>query len=108
MDDRGYAVIRGLLASEQCDEFIKNYDRPDLYRKTITMERYRFGLGEYKYFNYPLPDLIQTAREEIYPQLAPIANNWMSELRIEKRFPDTFKELQTLCHANNQTKPTPL
>lgn len=108
MDDKGYASIPGLLSGEQCDEFIENYDCQNLYRKTITMERYRFGFGEYKYFTYPLPDLIQTVREEIYPQLAPIANNWMKQLKIEQRFPDTFMQLQALCHANNQTKPTPL
>ena len=108
MDEKGYALIPGLLPSEDCDKFIENYDEPDFYRKTITMERYRFGLGEYKYFDYPLPDLIQTVREEIYPRLAPIANNWMNQLRIEKHFPETFEELQTLCHRNNQTKPTPL
>ncbi len=108
MDDKGYAVISHLMFAEQCDEFIENYHQPDLYRKTITMERYRFGLGEYKYFTYPLPDLIQTVREEIYPFLAPVANNWMNQLRIETRFPGTFQELKALCHKNNQTNPTPL
>lgn len=72
------------------------------------MERYRFGLGEYKYFNYPLPDLIQTIRKTIYPSLAPIANYWMKVLNIDTKFPDTFQELQARCHANNQLKPTVL
>ena len=108
MNDKGYAVIPHLLSSEQCDDFIENYHQPALYRKSITMERYRFGLGEYKYFTYPLPDLIQTVREEIYPFLVPVANNWMNQLRIETRFPDTFEELQALCQKNNQIKPTPL
>jgi uncharacterized protein len=72
------------------------------------MERYRFGLGEYKYFNYPLPELIQTIRENIYPKLAPIANNRMKLLHIDKIFPDTFAELKTPCHNNNQVKPTVL
>ncbi|WP_211217498.1 2OG-Fe(II) oxygenase [Segetibacter koreensis] len=72
------------------------------------MERYRFGLGEYKYFDYPLPGLIQTIKEEIYPKLAPIANKWMNVLHIEKEFPCKFEELQRLCHNNNQTKPTVL
>jgi hypothetical protein len=72
------------------------------------MERYRFGLGEYKYFNYPLPTIIQTLRETIYPKLSPIANLWMKVLNIDKLFPETFEELQSLCHQNNQRKPTPL
>ncbi len=108
MDEKGYVLIAELLPPADCDKFIENYDKPDFYRKTITMERYRFGLGEYKYFTYPLPDLIQTIREEIYPRLAPIANNWMNRLKIEKHFPETFEELQTLCREHNQTKPTPL
>lgn len=72
------------------------------------MERYRFGLGEYKYFDYPLPKIIQTLRETIYPKLSPIANLWMKVLNIDKIFPEIFEELQSLCHQNNQLKPTPL
>jgi hypothetical protein len=72
------------------------------------MERYRFGLGEYKYFNYLLPGLIQTIRENVYPHLAPIPNSWMKVLNIDRQFPNTFHELQTLCHTNNHTKPTAL
>jgi len=108
MHNKGFAIVPSLLTTEQCEEFKKNYDNPNAYRKTVVMERYRFGLGEYKYFNYPLPDLIQTIRETIYPKLASIANAWMQVLNIETKFPDTFNGLQTLCHANNQTKPTVL
>ena len=84
------------------------YDNPDSYRKTVIMERYRFGLGEYKYFSYPLPHLIQTIREETYPKLAPVANTWINVFHIEKNFPNKFDELKKLCHDNNQTKPTVL
>jgi hypothetical protein len=72
------------------------------------MERYRFGLGEYKYFDYPLPRLIQTIREMVYPRLVPIANTWMKQLIIDKQFPGTLPEMQTLCQQNNQLKPTVL
>jgi hypothetical protein len=108
MHQNGYAIIPELLSSEQCDELKTGYNAPAAYRKTVVMERYRFGLGEYKYFNYPLPDIIQTIRESVYPKLAPIANAWMKVLNIETRFPDRFEELQALCHDNNQVKPTPL
>ncbi len=108
MNEKGYAVIPKLITERQCDELIKNYDNPSGYRKTVVMERYRFGLGEYKYFNYPLPDLIQNIRESLYPKLAPIANLWMKVLNISSRFPSDFNELQALCHANNQLKPTVL
>lgn len=108
MHATGYALVPGLLTREDCDQLIAGYDEPQFYRKTITMERYRFGLGEYKYFAYPLPEILQTIREAVYPKLAPVANQWMSGLGRAERFPNTFAELQTLCHQNGQTKPTAL
>ncbi|MEJ7588390.1 MAG: 2OG-Fe(II) oxygenase [Ferruginibacter sp.] len=108
MNKKGYALVPGVLTPLQCAEQISQYDEPGLYRKTIVMERYRFGLGEYRYFNYPLPALIQTLREKVYPQLSPIANSWMKMLNTDKQFPATFAELQSLCHENDQTKPTVL
>ena len=108
MNEKGYYIIPGLLPAAQCDELIQNYNNADLYRKTIVMERYRFGSGEYKYFSYPLPALIQHIREEIYPQLATIANGWMSQLNPDRQFPIAFSDLQMQCHANNQTQPTVL
>ncbi len=108
MNDRGYAVLPELVSKEECLALINNYNTDALYRKTITMERYRFGLGEYKYFAYPLPELIQQIREEIYPLLSPIANKWMEVLRKVERFPASLKELHQLCHSKGQKKPTPL
>lgn len=108
MNEKGYALTPKILSNEDCKQFIDDYNEAKFYRKTVTMERYRFGLGEYKYFSYPLPGLIKTIRENVYPHLASIANGWMQMLNIDKRFPDTFEELQALCHINNQTKPTVL
>lgn len=108
MNDNGYALIPKFLSDEQCQTLINQYDHPDGYRKTVVMERYRFGCGEYKYFDYPLPAIIQSVRENLYPKLAPIANLWMRVLKIAKRFPDSFQELQANCHAEGQLKPTPL
>ena len=108
MHEKGYALVQNVLPPEYCDEFIAGYDKPGIYRKTVVMARHRFGLGEYKYFDYPLPELIQTAREMIYPILAPVANAWMERLRIERRFPKTFDELRSLCRKAGQTRPTPL
>src|ERR671930_2380868 len=106
MNEKGYALVSRFLPSQSCDALISNYNSSNLYRKMITMERHRFGLGEYKYFRYSLPDLIQTIRIGIYPKLAPIANAWMNMLNMERRFPDTLDNLQKLCHDHNQTKPT--
>ncbi len=108
MNEKGYAVIPKILSDQQCSELIRDYNNENLYRKTVLMERHRFGLGEYKYYNYPLPETIQILRETLYPKLSPIANLWMKVLNIDKTFPGTFKELQSLCHQNNQLKPTPL
>lgn len=108
MHKKGYAILPKLILDEECNSLINLYDQPLGYRKTVVMERYRFGLGEYKYFDYPLPPTIQTLREHLYPELAPIANLWMKVLKIDKLFPNTLKELQQQCHQQNQRKPTPL
>ena len=108
LNEKGYVIIPKLISDKQCEELINNFTLESLYRKTVVMERFRFGLGAYKYFNYPLPKIIQVIRETTYPKLAPIANLWMKVLKINRLFPATFKELQTLCHENNQLQPTPL
>jgi uncharacterized protein len=108
MNDTGYALIPSILTAEQCDDLVNGYNNPDLYRKTITMERYRFGLGEYKYFRYPLPELIQTIRILIYPPLSDIANDWMKALHIDNNFPRSLDELLALCKTRRQVLPTVL
>jgi len=107
MDAKGYSTVSGVLPDSVCDEFIANYSRSN-YRKTVVMERHRFGIGEYKYFDDPLPAFVQKAREEIYPKLAPIANEWSLRLGTNDRFPPSFKELHERCGGAGQTKPTPL
>ncbi len=79
-----------------------------LYRGTINMQRYRFGKGEYKYFSYPLPDLLQKIRESLYPPLALLANDWMKRLAINTVFPPQHTELIKQCHTKGQRRPTPL
>lgn len=108
MHEKGFSIIPKLLTDDQCTELINEYKNPNIYRKTVVMERYRFGLGEYKYFNYPLPNLVQTIRESVYPKLAPIANAWMKVLNIDTVFPDTHQQLLEQCNANNQKKATVL
>ncbi len=108
MHNNGYAIVNNILSNIQCESLIENYDEPTAYRKTVIMERYRFGRGEYKYFDYPLPDIVKTIREQIYPYLSPIANLWMTVLKIDKTFPNSLQALLSLCHKNNQLKPTPL
>lgn len=108
MHQKGYAVLPGLLTEEQCEALKADYDNPKLYRKTVVMARHRFGLGEYKYFGYPLPDLIQTIRAGIYPYLAPIANAWVYALKIGVQFPLEHADLLRQCHESGQQKATVL
>lgn len=104
----GYAILPNLLSNEQCENLKSAYNSPSLYRKTVIMARHRFGLGEYKYFNYPLPEIIQTIRTNIYQHLAPIANTWFRALNIDTQFPPNHDELLKQCHSNNQQKATVL
>ncbi|RXM51014.1 MULTISPECIES: 2OG-Fe(II) oxygenase [unclassified Chryseobacterium] len=108
MHHNGYAVLPNLLSNEECDSLVSGYDQPERYRKTVVMARHRFGLGEYKYFNYPLPELLQTLRTRIYPYLAPIANTWFKALNIDLSFPLEHQSFLEQCHSNNQLKATVL
>jgi len=108
MHERGYAIVPAVLTKNECDELVALYNADNTYRKTIRMERYRFGLGEYKYFQYPLPGLINDIRQTVYPYIAPIANRWMEVLNIGTRFPATHEALKKFCHEHNQAKPTVL
>ncbi len=108
LNDKGYAIIPQFLDNNQCNSLAALYDNPSLYRKTVVMERHRFGLGEYKYFSYPLPETIASIRENIYPYLSAIANTWMKALNINNSFPSRIEALHKQCTDNNQTKPTVL
>lgn len=108
MHCKGYGLLPGLLTTAECGELQSLYDSHNGFRKTVVMERYRYGLGEYKYFNYPLPGLIEAMRVNLYPHLAPIANSWMQALRTDTQYPALFSEFQKKCHGNNQIKPTAL
>ncbi|WET50508.1 2OG-Fe(II) oxygenase [Chryseobacterium indologenes] len=108
MHNNGYAVLANLLSNDECNNLSSGYDQPELYRKTVVMARHRFGLGEYKYFNYPLPELLQTLRTHIYTHLAPIANTWFKALNIEVSFPLEHQTFLQQCHSKNQYKATAL
>lgn len=108
LNEKGYAVIPQFFTPDQCDAVANLYNVPSLYRKTVVMERHRFGQGEYKYFAYPLPDIIASVRESIYPFLSSVANTWMKALKIDTVFPKELGTLHEQCRTNNQTKPTAL
>ncbi|HEY4655317.1 MAG TPA: 2OG-Fe(II) oxygenase [Cyclobacteriaceae bacterium] len=108
LHDKGFVTVSNLLVNDECDALIRDYDADETYRKTINMERYRFGSGEYKYFRYPLPQIISVLRDNVYTKIAPVANQWMEELNLDRRFPLAHKEMIRLCHEHGQEKPTAL
>ena len=96
-----------MLSERECEELIALYPKQDLFRSRIDMARFRFGRGEYQYFRYPLPPLIDNLRHELYSKLAPIANSWARLLNTDD-FPPTLAELTATCHQHGQPRPTPL
>src|SRR4051812_5305219 len=93
LNARGFVVVPSLLSVQECDYFISQYDSEVIYRNTINMQRYRFGKGEYKYFGYPLPGPLESVRTTLYPNLVPVANDWMRALSLEISFPVEHSEL---------------
>jgi hypothetical protein len=108
LNEKGYATVPGVLSPEECYHLSGLYTDDALYRSTIDMQRYRFGKGEYKYFNYPLPPAIQALREVLYPPLASVANQWMDHLSIANHFPLTHEQFLEECKAKGQHRCTPL
>lgn len=108
LHDKGYALLPQVLNAAECAQLIRQYQAAPLYRKTIVMERYRFGLGEYKYFRYPLPPLLQDIRQSVYPHLVPVANTWMKVLNEARQYPPTHAGLQELCRQQGQVEPAVL
>jgi uncharacterized protein len=108
LDAQGNAVIERLLSPDECRAIAKLYLRDDLFRSRIVMARHGFGRGEYKYFSYPLPDLIEDLRTAVYPYLVPIANRWNEAMGRDVRFPEKHAEFIGGCHRAGQVRPTPL
>jgi hypothetical protein len=108
LDAFGSSVIPRLLTKPECDALASLYPRDDIYRTRIVMGRHGFGKGEYKYFDYPLPDVLGGLRTGIYPHLVPLANRWNEALRIDVRFPERHVDFIETCHVAGQTRPTPL
>jgi hypothetical protein len=106
--DDGFAELPQVLTRRECEDLRALYTQADLFRSHIDMTRYRFGKGEYQYFRYPLPPLVEELRRELYPRLVKTANLWAERLGMEDRFPATFKGLLRVCEDKGQSRPTPL
>jgi hypothetical protein len=109
LDERGFALLPSVLAKKVCQEIAVYYADDHRFRSRIEMSRYSFGQGEYKYFNYPLPGIVQELRSSIYPHLAALANQWADRLGSKlPRYPETLADFIEQCHRAGQKRPTPL
>src|SRR5277367_5414646 len=108
LDAQGCAVLKSLLAPEECRALAALYGDDVHFRSRIVMGRHGFGRGEYKYFSYPLPDLIAQLRPALYARLQNIANRWNEAMGIDIRYPPSHAAFLKRCHAAGQNRPTPL
>jgi hypothetical protein len=108
LDTDGFARTGPLLTACECEALVAGYDDDARFRSRVVMARHGFGQGEYKYFGYPLPDLVRTLRHDVYPRLAPLANRWAEAMGREDRYPGALDGFTRRCHESGQTKPTPL
>jgi len=108
LDAQGCTVLENLISPGECDELAAAYVNDALFRSRVVMAKHGFGRGEYKYFSYPLPDLIAGLRTALYPHLAAIANRWNEAMGVDVRYPAELRKFIKRCHAAGQRRPTPL
>jgi hypothetical protein len=109
LSERGYAVTAPILTVAECASLVAHYNDASRFRSHIIMERYRFGIGDYKYFANPLPEVVAELRSSAYPHLAEVANHWARMLgENASLYPRDHAAFLGICHKAGQTKPTPL
>src|SRR3569832_290260 len=86
LDGQCCAVLERLLEPAQCRSLAALYAREGVFRSRVVMGRHGFGRGEYKFFSYPLPDLIAQLRPALYPHLQGVANRWNEAMGIDIRY----------------------
>lgn len=108
LDTFGCAIVPTLLSPEECGAIAALYPDERHFRSHVQMARHGFGKGEYRYFKYPLPELLGDLRTALYPRLAVVANEWNARMGIVERYPDDHASFLERCHAAGQARPTPL
>jgi hypothetical protein len=108
LDGQGSSVMERILSGDECRGLAKLYPQDNRFRSQVIMARHGFGRGEYKYFSYPLPEIIAALRTSVYSQLAPIANRWNTAMGSDIRYPENHSDFLKRCHDAGQLKPTPL
>jgi hypothetical protein len=108
LSGQGCVVLEKLLTPEECQQIAHLYSEEGHFRSHVHMARHGFGKGEYRYFKYPLPDLLDGLRTALYPRLAAVANDWNGRMGIALRYPPEHAAFLQQCHAAGQARPTPL
>jgi hypothetical protein len=108
LDDVGGGRTGVFLTDDECAQVRELYGAPNRFRSTVDMARHRFGSGEYKYFDRPLPDIVRKLRAAFWPHLLPVAREWAGRLRRTAPWPDALDAWLDQCHDAGQTRPTPL
>jgi uncharacterized protein len=108
LDTFGCTIVKSILTLKECKSLAAMYGRDDIFRSKIVMARHGFGRGEYKYWSYPLPELVSELRAALYTPLASVADRWNQAMKIDVSYPDSHEEYLERCHQAGQTSPTPL
>jgi hypothetical protein len=108
LDAQGCAMTGPLLTPNECEALSESYGDEGQFRSKVVMARHGFGRGEYKYFSYPLPEIVAGLREAFYPRLAEIANAWNAAMGLPERYPSAHRDYLARCHKAGQVRPTPL
>jgi hypothetical protein len=108
LNESGNGLLKEVLTSSECEALASLYASEEPFRSRVVMARHGFGRGEYKYFRYPLPKLLQQLRTALYERLAPIANQWNHSIGMDTRYPDKHADFIERCHKAGQVRPTPL
>jgi hypothetical protein len=108
LDAQGNAVLEDVLSVDECQAIAALYPEEEHFRSRVVMGRHGFGRGEYKYFNYPLPEVVEGLRNALYPRLAPVANRWNVAMGLSVQYPERHADFIRRCHDAGQIRPTPL
>lgn len=108
LDAEGAATTGPLLSGEECRALVALYEEEGRFRTRVVMARHGYGSGEYRYFGYPMPALVASLRDALYPRLVPLANAWASALGLDTRYPPALEGFLARCQEAGQSRPTPL
>ena len=108
LDAQGNAKLNRVLTAQECESLSDLYEQDDAFRSTVVMQRHGFGRGEYRYFNYPLPNIVASLRTAVYARLVPLANRWQEAMGVSTRYPEEHKDYLKRCHEAGQNRATPL